>query len=90
MVTRGWRITGRVQGVGFRWFTRREARARGLAGWVRNLPDGSVQVVVRGAEDAVAELAARLVVGPSGARVDTLEDQVPPSSAALPDPFKIM
>lgn len=90
MVTRSWRIRGRVQGVGFRWFTRREARARNLAGWVRNLPDGSVQVVVQGAEEAVTELASRLAVGPSGARVEGLDDEVPPGSPALPDPFKIM
>ncbi|MFN2317564.1 MAG: acylphosphatase [Gemmatimonadales bacterium] len=89
MATRGFRITGRVQGVGFRWFVRGEARSRGLAGWVRNLPDGSVEVLVRGPEAVLAGLERALARGPAGARVDRLEERPNTDPADLPDPFQI-
>ena len=66
-------VRGDVQGVGFRWSTRARAQADGLDGFVRNLPDGSVEVEVEGSEAAVTELIARLSVGPFGSRVDTVE-----------------
>ncbi len=50
------RVTGRVQGVGFRWWTQNTARALGLAGSVRNLPDGSVEILAQGEPDAVRRL----------------------------------
>lgn len=62
-------VTGRVQGVGFRWSTRDEARRLGLAGWVRNLPDGRVEAWIEGEPEAVATMAAWLAGGPLGARV---------------------
>jgi acylphosphatase len=89
MVTRGFRITGLVQGVGFRWFVRAEARRRGLAGRVRNLPDGSVEVVVRGTQSLISGLETALARGPAGARVDRLEEFPTTHHAALPDPFRI-
>jgi acylphosphatase len=89
VVTRGFRITGLVQGVGFRWFVRAEARRRGLAGCVRNLPDGSVEVVVRGPPSLLAGLETALASGPAGARVDQLEELRTIDRAALPDPFQI-
>ena len=66
-------VSGDVQGVGYRVWTRGEAQRHGLAGHVRNLPDGSVEVEVEGSEAAVTELIARLSVGPFGSRVDTVE-----------------
>lgn len=69
-----YRVRGRVQGVGFRWWTRSRARGLGLAGTVRNCPDGSVEVRVRGHEDAVAALRAHLAQGPPGSRVAEVEE----------------
>jgi len=63
------RITGRVQGVGFRWWTRDEATALGLGGWVRNERDGSVSALLAGPQVAVAAMIARLGDGPAGAAV---------------------
>jgi acylphosphatase len=53
-------VSGHVQGVGYRWFVRGLASAAGLAGSARNLPDGRVEVVVEGADDAVRSLVAGL------------------------------
>lgn len=74
---RGFRVVGRVQGVGFRWWTRRTASELGVAGWVRNDPDGSVVVQAVGSERALAGLAAALHEGPSGSRVDRVEEISP-------------
>jgi acylphosphatase len=63
-------VTGRVQGVGFRFFAERAARELGLRGWVRNLPDGSVETMVEGEEEAVAHYLARIARGPRSSRVD--------------------
>lgn len=63
-------ITGRVQAVGFRAWARQQAQHLDLAGWIRNEPDGSVQLHVQGPEDAVAEIVAALEDGPRTARVD--------------------
>lgn len=63
-------ITGRVQGVAYRFSTEREAQRLGLAGWVRNRADGSVELEAEGNADAVAELLAWCAHGPPAARVD--------------------
>jgi len=63
---------GRVQGVGFRAFVRREARTLGLTGWVRNEPGGSVHLEAQGAEQQLAELRDRLLSRSPG-RIDDLE-----------------
>jgi acylphosphatase len=63
-------IQGRVQGVGFRWWTLEAAQRFGLAGWVRNCGDGSVEVLAIGGEDAIGRLAQVCLKGPPGARVD--------------------
>lgn len=66
-------IRGRVQGVGYRAWTADEARRRGLEGWVRNRRDGSVEAVLSGAEDVVADMLAACRRGPSSARVDAVD-----------------
>jgi len=67
------RIAGHVQGVGFRAWTLREARALGLRGWVRNRPDGSVAAMISGPPEAVAAMLRRFREGPPGARVAAIE-----------------
>jgi acylphosphatase len=63
------RILGRVQGVGFRYWTREQAQSLGISGWVRNEPDGSVTALIAGAPDAVGAMLERLRQGPAGSRV---------------------
>jgi acylphosphatase len=62
-------VEGMVQGVGFRYSAMREARRLGLSGYVRNLPDGSVEVVAEGEEQKLERLAGWLRHGPPGAHV---------------------
>lgn len=66
-------VTGRVQGVGFRHFTRQEARRLGLIGWVRNEADGSVRVVAEGPREALEQLLDALRHGPASALVSDVE-----------------
>jgi acylphosphatase len=70
------RITGRVQGVKYRATARREARQRGLTGWVRNEPDGAVLIDVEGDSGAVDAFLAWCAEGPPSARVATVETTV--------------
>jgi acylphosphatase len=63
-------VTGRVQGVGFRWFVHSRAVELGLAGWVRNRVDGAVEAFAAGPEAPLGLLVAALREGPSRARVD--------------------
>jgi acylphosphatase len=69
------RVTGRVQGVSFRVWTRHEARKLGLAGWVRNEDDGSVTALIVGRDAAVAAMIDRLRQGPTGASVANVASQ---------------
>ena len=66
-------VRGRVQGVGFRWFVEREAHILKIGGWVRNNPDGSVEVFAHGTRDQLTGLHSRLREGPRAARVDDVE-----------------
>jgi len=70
MQARRYIVRGRVQGVGFRWFVDFEAQQLGLAGWVRNLPDGTVEVLAMGTEEQLASFHKKLQKGPRAARVD--------------------
>lgn len=67
-------VRGRVQGVGFRWFVEREAHILGIAGWVRNNADGSVEVLAMGSRDQLLGLKSRLREGPRAARVDEVQE----------------
>jgi acylphosphatase len=71
-MTRRFIIRGVVQGVGFRWFVVRKARGFGLTGFVRNLGDGSVEVVADGPGPALVALEGELQQGPPGAQVTTI------------------
>ena len=73
-MTRRYIVTGRVQGVGFRWFVEKEARAIGVGGWVRNNDDGSVEVLASGSEEQLARLRKSLQAGPRAARVDEVQE----------------
>ncbi len=66
-------VRGRVQGVYFRATAQREARQNGLTGWVKNRPDGAVEMVVEGEEDHVKDFLAWAQHGPATARVDKVE-----------------
>lgn len=66
-------VRGRVQGVGYRNWTERQALARGLAGWVRNRSDGSVEAVFAGDPDNVAAMAESLLRGPPASQVSGME-----------------
>lgn len=81
-------MSGRVQGVGFRFFADEAARVEGLSGWVRNLPDGRVEAMVEGDLESVERFGRQLARGPGGARVDRIE-----TSEEAPDgrgrPFEI-
>jgi acylphosphatase len=87
-------VRGRVQGVGFRWFVRQQARALGVRGWVRNRTDGSVEVEAEGEAAALRELRASLARGPSGAYVASVDDvrasEPDTDRQDLPDPFAIL
>ena len=66
-------VRGRVQGVGFRWFVEREAFLLQISGWVRNNPDGTVEVLAQGTREQLAGLHSRLREGPRAARIDEVE-----------------
>ena len=82
-------VRGRVQGVGFRWFAVRAARRRAVAGWVRNLPDGSVEVVASGDSAGIQGLREDLHRGPSASSVREVEEgpagegEIPPEDSGF-------
>jgi len=83
-----WQVTGRVQGVGFRAWTRRQAQQLGLAGWVLNEANGSVTVCAAGEASAVDMMRERLWQGPPAARVEAVQEIAapapPPPAESLP------
>ena len=85
-----YRIRGRVQGVGFRWFVHREAADLGLRGWVRNTDDGCVEAVVAGEPEDIDELTRAIRKGSRGSRVDAVEQHtLDEAEAAALGPFQI-
>jgi len=68
-------VSGRVQGVGFRFFAERAARTSGVSGWVRNRPDGTVETVAEGDRESVARYFEMLRSGPPGSRVTSVADE---------------
>jgi len=75
VIRRRVKVHGRVQGVFFRDSTRQRAKAHGVAGWARNMPDGSVEAVLEGEPNAVQRLVQFLRSGPSHAQVERVEVQ---------------
>jgi acylphosphatase len=83
-------VSGRVQGVGFRWFVREAARQHRLAGWVRNRPDGSVELEASGNDGAFRQFVEEIREGPPGARVDEIRELSSNQTEMLPQPFTII
>lgn len=83
MIARRLRVHGRVQGVGFRYAMVGAARSAGVAGWVRNRRDGTVEAWVQGDDEAVARIVAWSSRGPAGSRVDRVEVDEVDADAAL-------
>jgi acylphosphatase len=82
-------VLGLVQGVGFRWFVRVQAKRLGLRGFARNLRDGSVEVIVDGPEAALSQLEQALQRGPAAAQVDRVEKSDVPHEVVIPNGFNI-
>jgi len=76
MIARRFLVSGRVQGVGFRWFVIEAASAEGITGWVRNSPDGTVEVVAEGDAESMERFERRVRRGPGRARVDDVTTDV--------------
>ncbi|MGH7701156.1 MAG: acylphosphatase [Gemmatimonadales bacterium] len=89
MTRRRWVIHGIVQGVGFRWFVSRRAGRVGVRGWVRNLRDGTVEVVGEGADAALDALGEALARGPAGASVARVDQREVPAELEIPNDFDI-
>jgi len=83
------RVTGTVQGVGFRWFTRETAAAHGVSGWVRNRFDGSVEAELHGPDRDVAAVLSALREGPPHAVVDRIATTPIPVPPRRPHGFEI-
>ena len=81
-------VRGRVQGVGFRYATFQEGQRLGVTGWVRNRPDGAVEVTAEGPTTALEHLLAFLHSGPSAARVQSVQPQWSPAAGDL-GPFDV-
>jgi acylphosphatase len=74
LLAKTYRVRGRVQGVGFRWYVEREAQTLGILGWVRNCSDGSVEVLAQGTREQLFSLRSKLQQGPRASRVDDVEE----------------
>jgi acylphosphatase len=88
LVARRFVISGRVQGVGFRYFTQDAAMHEGVTGYVRNLPDGRVEALVQGDAEAVTRVERKIRVGPGGAVVEHVDVSTEEPSGAYTS-FKV-
>jgi len=79
-IARQFLVSGRVQGVGFRFYVQDVATREGVTGYVRNLPDGRVEAHVEGDADAVTRVERAIHSGPAGARVEYVDTEVLPPS----------
>jgi acylphosphatase len=84
-----WIVSGRVQGVGFRWYVARKAAELGLAGWARNLPNGQVEVVAAGESESVGRMGEALRTGPRMAHVESVEKSDIPHQMINGNSFEI-
>ena len=84
---KGYRVTGRVQGVGFRWWTHTKGNELGIRGTVKNLPDGAVEVHAAGIPTELEALRRHLEAGPWSAVVQSVEEI--PSLSRLPMSFEV-
>lgn len=82
------RVYGTVQGVGFRWFAQNAARAARLRGYIRNCPDGAVELEAEGTADELEQLRRTVEHGPRAATVERV-DSLPPGDDPLENPFAI-
>lgn len=83
-------VAGKVQGIGFRGFVQEHARELHLAGWVRNLSSGNVEIAAAGGEEALRTLLAAVRAGPPGATVKQVINLVPQPTLELPHPFTVL
>ena len=83
-------VAGRVQGTGFRVFVREQARAMEVAGWVRNLSSGNLEIAASGSEDSLRRLLTVVREGPPGAVVKQIITLTPQPSLDFPYPFTIL
>jgi len=83
-------VSGRVQGVGFRWFVVERARRLQLAGWVRNRPDGKVEIAASGDAQALAAFESAVTSGPPGAQVQKVSRLADTAADSLQTPFAIV
>lgn len=83
-------VSGRVQGVGFRWFVVDKARELGLSGWVRNSRNGKVELAASGSAAALAQLESAVRAGPAGAHVENINRLAPIAADSLESPFTIV
>jgi acylphosphatase len=83
-------VRGRVQGVGFRWFVMEIARELGLSGWVKNRPDGVVEIAAGGKPEALTKLEAAVSRGPRGATIEEVRKLGAVAEDSLEVPFGIV
>ena len=89
MATLHLEITGRVQGVGFRWFVRQYARRLGISGWAVNTSAGTVEIAAKGEPDALKQLEAAVAQGPPGAVVKSVTELAAIVEDEIPDGFDV-